>query len=281
MLCDSSATHAIGWGVHVSLRPTAAAATAAQLLAAQLHAAFRGTIPALNIHSMCYGALRIPTHAAHASPMWRPKVLPPDAACQHGTPAAGTTACLPLWRLAMHRGTCPTAEAPLWVSDSRVAIPFDDAEAEVDLMSESVDFFRSTCRDTYPGFPRGWRSGFCARADSVYCVATGVQVLRLVLVAGAPQHASATLVVDGTIRAAVAPAASAEAADLNLSGTRSELTADAVIVMHAGCHHLSIAFEDRDSGAAGSVRTFPRLAALGADILCMPARLPMQGLLAL
>eukprot|EP00892_Ulva_mutabilis_P009419 jgi/Ulvmu1/684/UM010_0056.1 len=252
MLCDSSAKHAIGWGISISLRPTAAAATAAQLLAAQLHAAFRGAIPALNIHSMCYGALRIPTHAAHASPMWRPAVMPPDVACLHGSPSANPAGCLPLWSVALHRGSCPTAVAPPHISDTRVPTPFDRDEAEVDFMAESLDFFRSSCMNTYPGFPAGWRVGYCARADSVYCVATGVEVVRFVLVAGSLPRTAATLLVDGSIVAAVAAAGDGAyaAAAVDLAGTRREVMADAVLVMHAGCHHMSVAFEDDDGGSS-------------------------------
>lgn len=246
MLCDSSAKHAIGWGVQVSLRPTAAAAEASQLLASQLHAAFRGAAPALNIHSMCYGALRIPTHASHASRMWRPGVTPPDAACAHGTTPPPGSACLPLWRLALHRGTCARAAPPPHVSPSPVPAPFDDIENDVEFMARSVDFYKSSCRETFPGFPAGWHAGYCGRADVVYCVAAGAEVLHLFLIAGPSYRSAASLLVDGSVVAAVAPGESDPAAFAGgLDAARSEVLADAIIVMHTGCHELTVVFEDR------------------------------------
>ena len=253
MLCDSSTRHAIGWGLQVSLRPTAAAASASELLAAQLHSAFRGSVP-LNIHSMCYGSLRIPTHAKHASHMWRPEVKPPDAACMHGLAAPETSACVPLWRLALQRGACPRAGASSEVS-SPAPTPFDRSEDDVEFMAKSVDFFKSSCRETFPGFPSGWQADYCARADAVYCVAGGAEVMRLTLVAGPLPRTTAALVVDGDTVAAVALSAreAAEAAS-SLDAAQTEVMADAIIVMHAGCHNVTVVFEDQLQDAAPAVR---------------------------
>lgn len=256
MLCDSSTRHAIGWGVQVSLRPTAAAAAASELLAAQLHSAFRGAVPALNIHSMCYGSLRIPTHAKHASRMWRPEVKPPDAACMHGLPAPATSACVPLWRVALQRGACPRSGASSEIS-SPTPTPFDRSVDDVEFMAESVDFFKSSCRETFPGFPAGWQADYCARADAVYCVAGGAEVIRLTLVAGPSPRTAAALVVDGdTVAAAALSAREATEAVSSLDSAQTEVTADAIIVMHAGCHNVTAVFEDQLQGEAHAVRVW-------------------------
>lgn len=251
------------FAVRVSLLPTPESAGPANLLAAELASMFSSSLPSLHISSMCHGAHRIaPASSAvslqpRAHP-WDAAVLPPSAACAHAGKEAMSTlssSCLPLFKVSLSHGRCPTAYADPHISPSPVPVPFSLDETEHIFMTRTVDFHRSACSEALSGFPAGWSHSFCARMDGDFCNPDSPSIVRISLIAAAQRHTSASLLVDGKIVSAITANSGVEDAVL---GSHSEETVSTVLALPRGCHAFSVVYEDtqtEDRMNGGEVRS--------------------------
>ena len=242
------ATHVIALGLEFSFTADAAAKQAAFLVAAELQASFAAAHPDLHLHDLCHGSLRVPSHGHTPARPQVPIVSPPDSACTYMSSDL-TSTCLPLWRVDLFRGACPTTGTPA-VPSTRPS-----AEPEVSFTTRSVDLFRSTCREAFPGFPAASQHDYCAAFSAEICTTGAPQAMRFILLAGGPARVPASLVVDGQVAAFVEN--SADVLDSgNVAAWAMEHTQDAVVVLARGCHTIEAFFSEPAEGdklAAGEV----------------------------
>ena len=168
--------------------------------------------------------------------------LPPALPLQPAPPPA---ACAPLWQVQLYTGAC-TRRA---LSSGSVPVPVapPDGNAEVHMTMRSIDLFRSTCRNAFPGFPVGWEHGFCARFSAYVCAAGAPQVLRIELAAAGPTAAPAALLVNGSV-AATAESAADVADSGNIAAWAAEHGSDAIVALPRGCHHVEVLLDDPIEG---------------------------------
>jgi hypothetical protein len=237
--CSSRATHILAVGLAVSFSNELASKQSAYTVASELQASFRSSLMGLNLHGMCHGTLRVPSLGRTPSRPSVPTVLPPDSACTHGTSERSST-CLPLWRVHVFKGACTTR-----AMNSSVLVPSGapDHNADIAFTTTAVDFFKSTCREAFPGFPASWKHDYCARFSSEICTTGEPQVVRLVLEAGGPSLVPASLVVDGEVVAFVENAANVVETG-NVAAWATSHTKDAVVVLRRGCHRIQVFFEE-------------------------------------
>jgi hypothetical protein len=243
--CSSSATDAIAVGFEVALSPDAPSRNSASLVAAEIQSTFGAALPGLSLHGMCHGTVRVPPHGATPARPTRPAVLPPDSACMHSASALAST-CLPLWHVQLFRGPCK--RTLLVNGTTSVASGPPDGAADVHFATRAVDLFKSTCREAFPGFPAGWKHGYCARFSATVCATRAPQVFRLELAAGGPTRAPASLLFDGETVAYIDNGTPTGKHKVNVAGAAAEQLQDAIVVLGQGCHHIEAFYEEASEG---------------------------------
>lgn len=249
ILCSATHTDAFVFAVRASFVPTPDSAGPANLLAAEFASTFSASLPSLHISSMCHGAHRIApaSSAISAQPRshpWDAAVVPPSAACAHAGKEAMSSlssSCLPLFKVSLSHGRCPTAYPDAHISPVTVPVPFSLGETEHTFMTRKIHFHRSGCGESLSGFPPGWSNNFCARMDGDFCNPDAPRIVRISITAAAQGHTSASLLVDGKIVSAIVAKSGVEDAEV---GTHGEETVHTVLVLPQGCHALSIVYED-------------------------------------
>jgi hypothetical protein len=235
-------THAAAIGVQVELRGDSQGRAAAALLAAELTSSFRATAPKLHIQGLCHGALRVTTQQGLEPRAWQPQLLPPDPAC-HGDTQSGQTdplpsaACLPLWNVTLFRGRCEVQQDII----SSVAVPCVPLHRAADafIAAQAVDYTKSACSSSFPGFPASWQDTYCAQFEAHYCVEDTPQVVRFILTAHGVASVPAQLAIDNELIAFVSESGPPETVHgIGLTKT------DAVVVLSPGCHQVSVVYDD-------------------------------------
>jgi hypothetical protein len=243
--CSAQDSFAAAIGYQVSLSTDPLARHAAYNIATDMQSSFRARLK-LNLHAMCHGPLHKPPHGLASSRATRPEILAPDAACTHRTEQLSAN-CMPLWQAKLFKGSCVTAQVYAQNRPVRIPVSAPNRTADVMFTTRGVDYFRSTCREVFSGFPAGWKHDFCVHFSAEVCASEAPLVTRFILEAGGPQPVPASLVLNGDVIALVENEPSVVATG-NIAAWATTKSRDAIVVLRRGCHKLDVLFQDPSEG---------------------------------
>jgi hypothetical protein len=146
--------------------------------------------------------------------------------------------CANSWTVQLHRGLCPSMSEQ---AHPRPAVLQTSQHTTFDI--DSIDLFKSTCDHSFPGFPAAWASNYCAYFDAHLCLQKEAQVVRFSLQATGSALVPASLAINNNVAAWVEKPAQAQT--WNMSEFESPV-AEKLLVLSAGCHHITVTFEDME-----------------------------------